>query len=254
MSSIPQELRVMKFHDAAPPPTPSVRSTNAAAYLVVGCVAVAVVGIAVTTLRSRSASTPARVTLHPADLHGMGEGFTELNDLEIAELGPLETFDPIAHVPWATTLARTWSPDVRLTGLLLHQVRENGTMDVSAASAAPDWAKSKVTYEFASKGRDVGAKAMIRVSDKPVWSAIDIVVQKGTLRAMVVGNSSDDRDPTPLSFTCKVPQMIELWRTKGLPFKQTYNIDFRDTLSGTPSWSSGDWGVPALGLDCRPVH
>jgi hypothetical protein len=204
-------------------------------------------------LRSTRASSAALpVALHPADLHGLGDNFTELRPIDPAAIKPLEAFDPLARLPWATTLARSWAPDARLVNLELRLVPESGIVDLSSSKS-----DSRVKYQFASKGRDLAGKEMVKVSEKLNWSAIDIVVEKGGLRAVVSGNATDDRDPSPVAFGCTVPKIVELWRAKGLPFRQGYNLSLSDSLGhgrDRPYWTSADWGVPTIDIDCRPTR
>lgn len=221
--------------------------------IVLGLPALIAAGITLEAMLRRPA-TAAPPVLHPADLHGLGDNFTELDAIDPKVILPLDAFDPLRHLTWATALARTWSPDARLINLDLTLVRENGTVDVSIATAK-DPIRPRVKYEFASKGRDVAAKQLTKVSEKIMWSAIDIIVEKGGLRAVVAGNSSDDRDPTALALGCGVTQIVAIWRAKGLPFRQGYSLELSDTIGhGPPSWKSGDWGVPAIDIDCKPLR
>jgi hypothetical protein len=199
-----------------------------------------------------------RPVAHRTRRDGLGDNFTELRPINLAAFGSIDAFDPLAQLPVATTLARTWSPDARLTSLELQGIAENGKVDLRSAAAGGNSAFGVVVrarYQFASKGRDIAAKAMVKVSEKVVWTAIDIILEKGELRAVVSPNSSDDRDPTPITFGCQVPQIIETWRASGLPFRKGYALTLRDTIGrGPPSWTSADWGVPSVDLACKSTR
>jgi hypothetical protein len=182
------------------------------------------------------------------ELHSLGEAATEISPIGTTGLGPLDKLDPLAQIPWFSQLASTWTADARLARLDLHGVRRDGTMDLTTSSAG-----SYVRYEFASATRNTAAVQQRKVVDTLLWSAIDIELKGGVLRASVVSNSNEDRAPSPLSFACTVPKLIDLWRTKGLPAKETYNIELSDQRGPKPdyAWQSHDWGVPKVGLDCH---
>jgi len=181
------------------------------------------------------------------DLHTLGGAATEIAPIPAAGLGPLTTFDPLAQVPWFMRLAGTWAPDARLARIELHGVRPDGTMDVS--SPASD---AYARYELSSATRNSAAVQQRKVVETLLWSAIDIEVKGGVVRASVVNNSNDDRPPAPLSFACTIPRLLALWRVKGLPFKQTYNLELADQRGPRADfvWQSHDWGVPKAGMDC----
>jgi hypothetical protein len=182
------------------------------------------------------------------DLHSLGEAATEITPLPTTGLGPLTTFDPIAELPWFMKLAATWTPDARLARIELHGVRADGTMDVATPGS-----DAFVRYEIASATRNTAAQQQRKVVDTLLWSAIDITLKAGVLRAAVVNNSNEDRPPSPLSFACTVPKLIALWRAKGLPAKEVYSIELDDQRGAKPDyvWQSHDWGVPKAGMDCK---
>jgi hypothetical protein len=182
------------------------------------------------------------------DLRGLGEAATEITPLPTTGLGPLTTFDPIAQIPWFTQLAATWTPDARLARIEIHGVRADGTMDAATPSTG-----TFVRYEFASTTRDTAAVQQRKVVETLLWSAIDIELRAGVLRAAVVNNSNEDRSPAPLTFGCSLPKLLEQWRAKGLPIKQTYNVELDDQRGPKPDyvWQSHDWGVPKAGIDCK---
>jgi hypothetical protein len=182
------------------------------------------------------------------DLHSLGEAATEITPIGTTGLGPLTEFDPLGQLPWFAKLAGTWTPDARLARLDLHGVRGDGTMDV-ATPGSPNAAR----YEFASTTRDTAAVQQRKVVETLLWSAIDIEIKAGVIRAAVVNNTNEDRPPSTLVFTCSVPRLLELWRSKGLPAKQIYNMELFDQRGPKPDfvWQSHDWGVPKAGMDCR---
>jgi hypothetical protein len=182
------------------------------------------------------------------DLRTLGEGPTEITPLPTAGLGSLATFDPLAEIPRLTALAGTWTADARLARLELRGVKGDGTMDVATPGS-----DAYARYEFASSSRDAAAKRQRKVVDTLLWSAIDVQLQGGVLRASVVNNSNDDRAPVPLVFACSVPKLLEVWRTKGLPVKGSYHLELDDQRGPNADyvWQSHDWGVPKAGMDCK---
>ncbi len=180
-------------------------------------------------------------------LKGLGDLATEITPIEAKDLGPLDRFDPLAHLPWFFDLARTWTPDARLVDIELHGVRPDGTIDASR-----DQEDRYVRIQFASASRNAAAKQARKVSDSLLWSAVSIEVH-GTVRAVLVNNTSEDRPPSGVVFGCSVSKLIQQWRAKGLPERDTYAIELADTHGPKEDlvWQSRDWGVPKAGLDCR---
>jgi hypothetical protein len=185
---------------------------------------------------------------HAADLHDLSDRLMEIGPIDPSGLGSLAAFDPIAHLPWFENLARTWSPDARLVTLELHGVRALGTLDIATPASDP-----YVRYEFASKARGALAKQMAKTSAAASFSAIDIVLKRNLMRALLVNSASEDRDPAPLQFGCGIPQLIDMWRSKGLAPKATYNLELDDSRGPKPDflWHSIDLEVSCIGLDCR---
>jgi hypothetical protein len=185
----------------------------------------------------------------PADLHALGEPDTEITPIDPSGLGALEALDPLARLLWFENLARSWSPDARLVTLELHGVRPLGTLDVGTPGSAP-----YVRYTFASKARSVEARRMAKMNaTSQAWSAIEIVLKRGLMRASVVTNSNEDRDPVPVVFGCGIPQLVDMWRQKGMAHKDAYNMELDDTRGPKEDlgWQSLDESVPRIGNDCR---
>jgi hypothetical protein len=186
----------------------------------------------------------------PADLHALGDPQTEMSPIDPSGLGALEALDPLARLAWFENLARTWSPDARLVTLELHGVRVLGTMDVGSPGADP-----YVRYAFASKSRADATRRMAKLGapSTGAWNAIEIVLKRGLMRASVINNPSDDRDPAPVVFGCGVPQLVDMWRSRGLGSKTAYNLELDDPRGPKAdySWQSLDDRVPRIGSDCR---
>jgi hypothetical protein len=187
----------------------------------------------------------------PADLHALGEPEPEMSPIDPSGLGALEALDPIARLPWFETLARTWSPDARLVALELHGVRALGTLDVGSPAADP-----YVRYAFASKARADAARRMAKLgaaTPATSWNAIEIVLKRGLMRASVINNPSDDREPAPIVFGCGIPQLVDMWRSRGLGAKEAYNLELDDPRGPKPDyvWRSVDDRLPLIGKDCR---
>jgi hypothetical protein len=184
----------------------------------------------------------------PADLKDLGVEVPELSPIDPSGLGNLAALEPIARLPWFQTLAKTWSADARLVTLEIHGARATGSMDVATPGSDP-----YVRYQFGSRSRELAARQANRAGAKAAWSAIDIVLKRGVLRASVVNSASVGREPTPLVFGCGVPQLIDTWRSRGLPPKDTYSLELSDSVGSKPDpvWESHDATLPRMGIDCR---
>jgi hypothetical protein len=187
-------------------------------------------------------------TYHAADLHDLGDPATDIGPIDPSGLGSLEALDPLGHLLWFENLARTWSPDARLVSLELHGVHALGTLDVGAPAGDP-----YVRYQFASKARAVVAKRVAKANASLAWSAVDIVLKRGLMKATVVTNASEDRDPIPLSFGCGIPQLMDMWRSKGMSSKEAYNVELDDSRGAKQDfvWKSKDEVMTPIGIDCR---
>jgi len=221
---------------------------------VVACAFLGSILLALRTLENRVFPPPVPEAplpkYRPADLRALGEPAPEISPIDPSGLGALEAFDPLAHLAWFETLARSWSPDARLVALELHGVRASGAMDVGSPAADP-----YVRYAFASKSRADAARRMAKLGAPPAtaWNAIDIVLKRGLMRATVINNPSDDRDPAPVVFACGIPQLVDMWRSRGLGAKEAYNLELDDPRGPKPdyTWQSLDERLPHIGNDCR---
>jgi phage FluMu protein Com len=187
-------------------------------------------------------------TYRAADLHELGDPVTEISPIDPSGLGSLTALDPLAHLLWFENLARTWSPDARLVALELHGVRVLGTLDVGSPASDP-----YVRYQFASKARAVVAKKLAKANASLAWSAIDLVLKRGLLKASVVTNASEDRDSTPVTFACGIPQLVDMWRSRGMSSKEAYNLELDDVRGPKQDlvWESKDDHLTPIGIDCH---
>jgi hypothetical protein len=191
---------------------------------------------------------PPQPIYRAANLHDLGDPAAVITPIDPAGLSKLSAFDPIAALPWFENLARTWSTDARLVSLELHGVRALGTLDVATPGSDPF-----VRYQFASKARSLVAKKLAKANATLAWSAIDVVLKRGVMTASVVANASEDRDPSPAVFECGIPQLIDMWRTKGLSSRPTYDVELEDGRGPKLDyvWQSKDDHLAPIGTDCR---
>src|SRR5688572_20351386 len=89
-------------------------------------VSTAATNAAATVATARNTSKPAR--LAPADLRAAAGGTYELDAAPPA--GGFAAVDAISALPWALTLAQSWSPDARLERIDVTRMRPDGTVNV----------------------------------------------------------------------------------------------------------------------------
>lgn len=122
------------------------------------------------------------------------------------EVGPpangFARFDPVAELPWASTIARAWSKDARLDRIDASRIRPDGTVDLAADPEA------EVMYRFVSPARaaeywrqaDVQTNAR---AEHEFW----VIASKGlTLGQLLTSRPSKDVGPPP-------PQVLTLAQT-----------------------------------------
>jgi hypothetical protein len=86
-------------------------------------------------------------------------------------------FDALASLPWATEIARAWSPDAVFWDLELHGLRTDGTADLTARD------DFEATYQFASPARRAAAIQLGAVSEKGVPTDLNVEVKASKVRA-----------------------------------------------------------------------
>jgi hypothetical protein len=148
-----------------------------------------------------------------ADLHDRGRRAIDV----AAPPGGFARFDPVAQLPWATTVARAWMKDARINRIDADRIRPDGTLDLAGDADA------EVMYRFVSPSRiaaywldaDVNAKAE---SEHELW----VIARGGQPAVQLLRSrpSSGDSAP-PVPDALPLASLLERSRRK-LPARPLY--------------------------------
>ncbi len=206
-----------------------------------------VVGTAIT---SSTATTPAplsslsRSRLAPSDLRSAASGNYELDAAPPS--GGFAAVDAVSALPWALSLAQSWSSDARLERIDVTRMRPDGTVNVQ------DDPQGLIRYRFQSPARLAALLEQTRLTTSarsPV--GLFIVVERGTVRAMVneaTRVSGRDAQPTPNPSVLPLPKLVAVPAVEaliaGVPFVSGYAIHLDDE-----GWV---WYFSTLAGEARP--
>ncbi len=177
------------------------------------------------------AAQPTEALTRPAELgkHPGGGGY-----ITVDPAGMTTTFDqlePVAELPWAERVARAWSPDAKLYALYVSGVREDGTLDTSAA-------RSDADYRFFSPARRRAAREMQTVSDSAPPTELRLLISDGKAQVLL-GSSTEPDESTSAkpAFTCAMRDVVALLHARKLPQRPGYNLMARVRRRGEYTWS-----------------
>ncbi len=146
-------------------------------------------------------------------------------------VGTFASFDPIANLAWATSIAQAWTTDARIGSIYLNAVRPGGTMDLSARS---DW---KADYRFFSPTRREAQRRMREVSEQEVKSELRVMVGASGVQVLIDERSStqyDQPDEPVLETACSTAQIHQIMTGAGLVPRPHY--DMMLAYVGRPAW------------------
>lgn len=169
---------------------------------------------------------PKRLT--PSDLSNAPAGSHDLDAAPPA--GGFGAVDAVSAMPWALTLAQSWSPDARLERIDVTRMRPDGTVNVQ------DDPEAVVRYRFLSPQRIAALIEQARLSTSArAATGLFVTVERGAVRALVnestrVSERDSAMPPSPtvlaLSRLVAVPAVEQL--IGGVPFLSGYAIHLAD--------------------------
>jgi hypothetical protein len=160
------------------------------------------------------------------------------------------TFEPVASLPWALSIAQVWSRDAKLERVDVDRVRPDGTLNVE------DDPEAEVTYRFVSPSRFEALRERMNLEKNPrgdqeFWVEIESgKVYAYELQTLSQLASDDDAQeiaaltwPKSLPLTEIVPAIAKRKGVPAVPFFEGYLIRLEDegwcwyisTLSGSPN-------------------
>jgi hypothetical protein len=192
-------------------------------WLYIGWVAVSNIATS-PSMQSHATST----RLAPANLRTAPAGYHDLDAAPPA--GGFAAVDAVTAVPWALTIAQSWSADARLERIDVTRMRPDGTVNVQ------DDREALIRYRFRSPARMTALLEQSRLSASARGIVgLFLVVEHGALRAYVeesAGAPTERGGPPPhpavmpLSRLVTVPAVEQV--TSDAPFLSGYLIHLDD--------------------------
>lgn len=114
-----------------------------------------------------------------------------------------QRFDPVAQLPWATTIARAWAKDARLGRIDASHIRPDGTLDLAGDLEA------EVLYRFVSPARiadywkDADVRSGVRTQHE-FW----VIASRGLTLGQLISGSAPSREAAP-----PPPEVLTLAKT-----------------------------------------
>jgi hypothetical protein len=174
-------------------------------------------------------SFPKPAVLSPTGLRSAAAG---VHDLDAA--GPSSGFsalDAVSAVPWALSIAQSWSADARLERIDVTRLRPDGTVNVQ------DDGEALVRYRFESPGRIAALLEQARLSQSAKSNVgLFLVAQGGKLKAQVIESSAGTQRgsdaPPPHPSVMPLHRLVVLPAVEKLldaaPFLSAYLIHIAD--------------------------
>jgi len=150
--------------------------------------------------------------------------------------GGLEAVDPVEVIPWATQVARAWSPDARLWRVDADHVPAAGRLDLVHDD------KASVDLRFYSPTRVEAAEALRKVSEEPVITGLRMSIEEGEVSLMVGGlrpRDLDEQQPLPDLSDCGLDALMAAAATReGAQERPFYDLrlEVRTPYTGLDDW------------------
>lgn len=192
-------------------------------WLYIGWVAVSNIA---TSPAKQSLATSTR--LAPADLRTAPAGYHDLDAAPPA--AGFAAVDAVNAVPWALTIAQSWSADARLERIDVARLRPDGTVNVQ------DDREASIRYRFRSPARMAALLEQSRLSASARGIVgLFLVVEHGALRAYVeesAGAPAQRGSPPPHPAVMPLVKLVTVSAveqvTAGTPFLSGYLIHLDD--------------------------
>jgi hypothetical protein len=195
---------------------------------------------------------PTKISPSQLPTHTGGRGWIELDAPGM--VGTFASFDPIANLPWVTSIAQAWTTDARIGSIYLNAVRPDGSMDLSSRS---DW---NADYRFFSPTRRESQRRMREVSEQEVHSELRVMVSASGVKVLINARPPtqlDTPDEPVLVTTCTTAQVQQLMTGAGLPARPTYDMmltHLGGVLPGDTAGRPGWWRWTAHVPGSRPTQ
>jgi hypothetical protein len=161
------------------------------------------------------------------------EGWIQISTA--APVGGFANFDPVANVPWAQRIGRSWAKDALLTSFRADAVRRNGTADLATDTGDENDFSRGVWYTFVSPSRIASYHRNATHREHKVNFELMIQVENKRVRVLRrVDTPGDDLIPSsPLPHICSIGQAIAtLLRTHRIPERPVYSATFNPENHG----------------------
>jgi len=152
---------------------------------------------AATTARDRAAERTRPLAL--TELGTFGEYAWRPVDAP-APPGGFASFDPVAGVPWAMTIARAWAPDAVLIRIDVGHVSATGVVDISGDAPSG--------YRFHSPARRLRWKQETDGGTKSTTSTGMMLQVQGTTARVLLDTSSRDEPKTSDPVSLALPELL----------------------------------------------
>lgn len=114
--------------------------------------------------------------------------------------GGFASFDPVAALPWAMTIARAWAPDAVLTRIDVGHVSATGIVDVSGDAPSG--------YRFHSPGRRLRWKQETDGGTRSTTSTGMMLQVQGTAARVLLDTNSRDEAKTSDPVSLPLPELL----------------------------------------------
>jgi hypothetical protein len=143
--------------------------------------------------------------------------------------------------------------DARLASMDVQGILLDGMVNASNSGSG------RVSYNLSSAGRDAAGRELARVSPKPSFCNLRLIVEHGSVKVILSRGAYDAPIEADLAFKCSFEAMLRLWRSKGLPLRESYyvRLDRRLRPEGkgpAAEWASKDWALQTIDPQtCQPM-
>ena len=164
-------------------------------------------------------------------------GFEDGGWTNFAERPPgvdLAAMDPVAVLPWAREVARSWSPDAELYRVDVDHVPQSGLLDIVHDDEA------SMDLRFFSPRRVQAAEALREVSEESVVIGMRMRIEEGGISVGPSGGPHTRAEFRPLTEAlCSLPEVMQTAaaaeRARTRPF-YSLGLRVRTPYAGLPSW------------------